>query len=120
MVHDMDEKLFRAKIFDYEKGDDAPLLIKEPTIIEFWVTWCPHCQAMIPRYEKVSEMFPQVTCYRIEMEQHPELAKLFGVDSFPTFIFMSPDGKMEKWVGEVPVEELASMATKAFGIQPEK
>ena len=54
MIHDLDEKLFKSKVFDYDKGDDAPLLIKKDTVIEFWVTWCPHCQAMMPRYEKVS------------------------------------------------------------------
>lgn len=120
MVKDLDDKLFRQLIFDYSQGDNAPLLVKSDTIIEFWVTWCPHCQAMIPRYEKISEEFPTVSCNRVEMEKYPELAKIFGVDSFPTFIFISPDGKMEKWVGELPVDQLASLVTKAFGIQPGK
>ncbi|MGL4293499.1 MAG: thioredoxin family protein [Bacteroidales bacterium] len=115
MVHDLNEKLFQQKIFDYEKGDNAPLLIKNNTILEFWVTWCPHCHAMIPRFEKVSEMYPSVDCYRVEMEQHPDLANIFDVENFPTFIFMSTDGKMEKWVGELPVEELSELVTKAFG-----
>ncbi|MEG1616405.1 MAG: thioredoxin family protein [Bacteroidales bacterium] len=118
MVKELDDKLFRQLIFDYSQGDNAPLLVKGNTIVEFYVTWCPHCQAMMPRYEKVSEMFPDVLCTRVEMEKYPELAKMFKVDSFPTFIFISPDGKMEKWVGELPVEELANLVTKAFGIQP--
>lgn len=120
MVHDLDDNLFKEKIFDYTERDNAPLLIKNDTIIEFWVTWCPHCQAMIPRYEKVSEVFPNVTCDRIELEQHPELGKLFGVDGFPTFIFISTDGKMLKWEGEVPETELSNMVTKAFKIEPSK
>lgn len=115
MVQDLNDALFREKIFDYEKGDDAPLLIKKDTILEFWVTWCPHCQAMIPRFEKLSEQEPDLYCCRVEMEQHPELAKLFEVDGFPTFIFINTDGKMQKWVGELPESGLLDLAKKAFG-----
>ncbi|MDO5569988.1 MAG: thioredoxin family protein [Bacteroidales bacterium] len=117
MVKDLNDELFSKEIFDYKDPENAPLLIKKDTIIEFWVTWCPHCQAMIPRYEKLSEEYPDIDCFRIELEQHPELAKPFGVESFPTFIFMKPDGKMEKWVGEVPEQELADMTKKAFDLK---
>lgn len=114
MVQDLDEVLFRKEIFDYEKGDDAPLLIKKPTVIEFWATWCPHCQAMIPRYEKVSEMYPDISCKRVEMEQHPNIADQFNIESFPSFVFIAEDGKMKKWVGEVPTDELADLVKEAF------
>lgn len=82
------------------------------------MSWCPHCQAMIPRYEKVSEMFPDVACYRVELNQHPELGKLLGVDSFPTFVFFVPGKEPQKWVGEVPTEELAGMVEKEFSVKP--
>ena len=114
MIHDLNEELFKKKIFDYDQGEDAPLLIKDPTIIEFWVTWCPHCQAMMPRYEKVSEMYPGVSCNRVEMEQHPDIADQFNIEAFPAFVFISPDGKMKKWVGELPTDELANLVKEAF------
>lgn len=114
MVQDLNEDLFAKKIFDYKKGDDAPLLIKNNTVLEFWVTWCPHCKAMKPRYDKVSSEYANVDCYRIEMEEHPQLADLFDIEAFPAFIFINKDGKMKKWVGELPTEELADMVNQAF------
>ena len=114
MVHDLDESSFKAKMFDYEQGNDAPLLIKNNTIVEFWVTWCPHCHEMAPRYERFSEDHKQIDCYRVEMEQHPDLADVFDVQSFPTFVFINMNGEMKKWVGEVPLEELVSLAKEAF------
>ena len=42
MIHDLNEELFKKKICDDDQGEDAPLLIKDHTIIEFWVTWCTH------------------------------------------------------------------------------
>ena len=115
MVHDLNESSFKAKIFDFEQGGDAPLLIKKNTIVEFWVTWCPHCQEMAPRYEKFSDAHTDIDCNRVEMEQHPDLADLFDVQSFPTFVFINQDGNMKKWVGEVPLSELTSLAKEAFG-----
>lgn len=116
MVHNLDEKVFKEKIFDYSLGDNAPLLIKKNSIIEFWVTWCPHCQAMIPRYGKLSEMYPNIDCYRIEMEQHPDLADLFGIEGFPTFVFITPKGKMSKWEGELPLDNLEELTEKYFKV----
>lgn len=115
MVHDLNEQSFSAKIFDLNEGENAPLLIRKNTVLEFWVTWCPHCHDMIPRYTQVSEQFPGVDCYRVEMEQHPDIAELFDVQSFPTFIFIRKDGKMKKWEGELPTAELADLVSDAFG-----
>ena len=114
MVHDWNEDLFREKIFDYTLGDDAPLLIKKNTVLEFWVTWCPHCHAMMPRYEDVSGRFPDVDCFRVEMEQHRDLAALFEVENFPTFIFIRKDGVMKKWEGEMSESELSDLIIRAF------
>ncbi len=115
MVHDLNESTFKKKVFNYDDGEDAPLLIDKNTIVEFWVTWCPHCQEMAPRYERFSQDKPQIDCYRVEMEQHPDIADLFDVQSFPTFVFINTDGNMKKWVGEVPIEELESLSKEAFG-----
>ena len=106
MVQDLNERQFRDVIFDYKAGDNAPLLVKNNTIVEFWVTWCPHCQAMAPRYSRMSEKHPDVDCYRVEMEEHPAVAEVFEVESFPTFVFINKNGEMKKWVGELAYEEI--------------
>ena len=114
MVQNLDEKAFKEKIFDYTKGDDAPLLINKNTIIEFWVTWFPHCQAMIPRYEQFSTREKGIDCYRVEMEEHPSIAEIFDIECFPSFVFINPDGKMSKWAGEVSEQQLEELAQQYF------
>lgn len=115
MVQDLNERLFKETIFDYKAGENAPLLLKNNAIIEFWVTWCPHCQAMIPRYNRISEKYANIACYRVEMEQHPSIAELFNIESFPTFIFINTNGQMKKWVGELTYDDLAELVKEAFG-----
>lgn len=116
MVNDLNGTLFKEKIFDFTMKGNAPLLIKKNTIIEFWESWCPHCQAMIPRYEKLSEDFPQIDCYRVELDDNPELGKLFDIESFPVFLFIDMNGKITKSVGEVPEAELEKMTEQYFKI----
>ena len=48
------------------------------------------------------------------MEQHPDIADQFNIEAFPAFVFISPDGKMKKWVGELPTDELANLVKEAF------
>ena len=114
MVKDMDTSLFNEKILNTENGEQDSLLIDKNTIIEFWVDWCPHCKAMMPRYEDASTKLKDVQCFRIEMEQYPNLADIFQIESFPTFVFLTPSGNAQKWVGEVSEKEFIEIAEKAF------
>ena len=114
MVKDMDSSLFSEKTLDINNGDESNLLITKNTIIELWVTWCPHCKAMMPRYEDASSKLKDTDCYRIEMEQNPGIADIFQVESFPTFVFLTPDGNAQKWVGEVSEEDFINIAKKEF------
>ncbi len=114
MIKDLTDETFKKKIFNYEEGEDAPLLIPQNTVIEFWVTWCPHCQAMRPRFEKVSQLHSDIDFYRIEMEDYPELADLFNISGFPTFVFLSPDGTLHRTSGEMSSQELEENIEEAF------
>ena len=98
MVKDLNETLFRESIFDLAKGDNATLLVKNNTIIEFWATWCPHCQRMIPIYEEISKIFPDTDCYRMEAEKYPDVAEPFGMESSPTVTFVISFGRVARVV----------------------
>lgn len=70
--------------------------IPEVTLVEFYATWCPHCQKMMPVVEQIKELLAgrvQVTQYDIDKNQ--ELADDQNVESIPTFILYA-DGK-EVW-----------------------
>ena len=41
-------------------GDSVPLaqwIGKKPVIVEFWATWCPICEELLPRMEAAQEKF---------------------------------------------------------------
>lgn len=116
MVKEMNDSLFREKIYDYLKGEKPQLVNKNNTILEFYTVWCPHCKSMKPRLKALSEIYSDINFYSIDLEKYPELAELFEVESFPTFIFIDKNGLINKWVGEVQESELDGIIKKTFDL----
>ncbi|MBD5301493.1 MAG: thioredoxin family protein [Bacteroides sp.] len=62
-------------------------------LVEFYATWCPHCQRMMPVIEQIKELLAgQVDIYQLDIDQNAELSDLEKVNATPTFIIYR-DGK---------------------------
>ena len=78
-------------------------------LVEFYASWCPHCQRMMPIVAQIKELLEgQVNVYQYEIDENAELANQEGADSIPTFIIYK-DGK-EVWreSGEIDGQLLLS------------
>ena len=65
-------------------------------LVEFYASWCPHCQRMMPIVAQIKELLAgQVDVYQFDIDENSELASQEGADSVPTFILYK-DGK-EVW-----------------------
>ena len=65
-------------------------------LVEFFASWCPHCQRMMPVVAQIKELLAgQVNVYQYDIDKNSELASEVGADSIPTFIIYK-DGK-EVW-----------------------
>lgn len=78
-------------------------------LVEFYASWCPHCQRMMPIVEQIKELLEgQVKVYQFDIDENSELASDEGADSIPTFIIYK-NGK-EQWreSGEIDGQILLS------------
>lgn len=81
-----------------------------PVLVEFYATWCPHCQREAPIVERLTEETGDaaaIIC--IDEAKHPDLVEKFGVKGFPAW-FLFKDGQ-QVWndSGEKPYDELKDM-----------
>ena len=65
-------------------------------MVEFFASWCPHCQRMMPIVAQIKELLEgSVNIYQFDIDQYGDLAQAEGADSVPTFIIYK-NGK-EQW-----------------------
>ena len=62
-------------------------------ILNFWATWCAPCKREMPSLEKLTNQFPQVKVYAINMEQPNNLFVSATVSANFTEIFDGPTAK---------------------------
>ena len=76
------------------------------TLVDFWATWCGPCQMLAPVLEELSQ---QVKVVKVDVDENPQLAMAFQVESIPTVIFFRDGRAVKKSVGVVPKESLLAL-----------
>lgn len=68
--------------------DYTQMINEKPVVlVEFYASWCPHCQRMMPVVEQVKELLgDRVPVYQFDIDRNQQLADENGVQSIPTFI----------------------------------
>lgn len=78
-------------------------------LVEFFATWCPHCQRMAPVVDQVKELLgDQVPVYQLDIDRNREAGDEARVESLPTFIVYRNGREMWRHTGEIEGEVLLS------------
>lgn len=80
-------------------------LTKELCIVDIWAEWCGPCKVTGKNLEAFAQTHPEVTIYKVDAEQYPDVAEHFGVMSLPTILCMD---KEELWrhIGLITAKQL--------------
>jgi thioredoxin len=94
---------FKAKIFDYETGQEWKYAGSLPAIVDFYADWCGPCKAVAPVLEELSTEYDgKLVIYKIDTDKEMELSSLFGIQSIPTLLFIPVEGAPMMQKGALP------------------
>lgn len=73
-----------------------------PIIVDFWAPWCVPCRSAAPHFARLAKDYPSVQFMKVNVEDYPEFATTYNVQSIPTFIVFK-DGKEVNRIGRFDV-----------------
>jgi thioredoxin 1 len=94
---------FKEKVFNYDSQSDWNYIGELPAIIDFYADWCGPCKMVAPVLEELAKEYEgKLVIYKVDTEKEFELASAFGIQSIPTFLFITADGKPSLQPGAFP------------------
>lgn len=95
---------FLEKVFNYENNPEVwKYNGDKPAIVDFYATWCGPCRVTSPILaDLAAEYGDEIYVYKIDVDKEPELARMFGVQSIPMFLFIPMNEQPQVAMGALP------------------
>ncbi|MDD4849080.1 MAG: thioredoxin [Gemmiger sp.] len=95
-----------------ENFDAEVMAASEPVLVDFWATWCGPCRMMGPVVDAVAEETAGVKVGKVNVDEQPELARQYGVQSIPTLIVFKNGQPAAQSTGAVPKAKVLALLGK--------
>ncbi len=80
-----------------------------PVLIDFWAIWCGPCQMVSPIVDEVAEEADGFKVAKVNVDEQPELAQIFGIVNIPTLVVVSGGKIVNKHIGVIGKEDILKM-----------
>jgi thioredoxin 1 len=95
--------------------DEEVLKSEKPVLVDFWAPWCGPCKAIGPVVEELAAAYrDRVKVAKMNIDENPKTATVYGVMSIPTLVLFKGGSIMEKLVGLVPKDRLENLIKKGL------
>jgi thioredoxin 1 len=78
-----------------------------PAVVDFYSTTCPPCQVMSGLLSEIGpEYAGKVNVFKLNVNNSPETARMYQIQSVPTLVFFKKHRPVDKVVGLIPLVPL--------------
>ena len=78
-------------------------------VIDLYADWCGPCKMLAPTLAELESEYPEVKFCKVNVDNEPELASAFKVQSIPLVAFVKENTYIDMSVGYVPKDKLRGM-----------
>ena len=93
-------------IIHLESENFNDLIGKGLTLVDFYADWCGPCKMLSPIIEELSNEVNDVKIIKVNIDEHSEIAQMYGVMSIPTLILFKDGKEINTNVGFIPKDEI--------------
>lgn len=107
-----------AVIVVTEHNFDAVVAQHDLLVVDFWAPWCAPCQNFNAIVEKLASELVDVCFAKINIDEQPELAREFDVQSVPAVMILRSQTVVFAQPGLLPVDALRQLIDQALKLDP--
>lgn len=94
-----------AVIHATAKDFDSIISQNKNVLVDFWATWCGPCKMVGPIIEQLAVDYEgKAAVVKVDVDEEPELAAKFGIQSIPTIILFQDGKQVASDVGARPAD----------------
>ncbi|MEE0808507.1 MAG: thioredoxin [Acutalibacteraceae bacterium] len=71
-----------------ENFETEILKTTKTVLLDFWASWCGPCRMVSPTVDLIADENPQFTVGKVNVDEQPELAAAFKIESIPTLVVL--------------------------------